>query len=47
MPLPTPEQERAAILALLALGILAVIGAGAFAGAVVIAAIAIAEWVFA
>ena len=43
MPLPTPEQERAAILAFMVFGVLALIGAASLLAAVLFA---LRAWVF-
>jgi len=46
MPLPTPEQERKAVLALIAFAVLAILGAASALAAIGIGLIKIAQWVF-
>jgi hypothetical protein len=45
--LPTPKQEREALLALLGFAALAIIGAGAVLGGFALLTIKLAQWVFA
>lgn len=44
--LPTPEDERAAIMALLGLGALVIVGAVALIAAIGLALVKTAQWVF-
>lgn len=44
--LPTPKQEREALLALLGFAVLAVVGAGALLGGFALLTIKLAQWVF-
>lgn len=46
MTLPTPEQERKAVLALIAFTVLAILGAGAAMFAIALALGKLAQWVF-
>lgn len=44
--LPSPEQERAAVLALLGIGLLSLVGAAALVVGIGVALVKTAKWVF-